>query len=244
MASLGSCSPFFFGRHSEREEFLDYLLYLDSRNTFRSSSKVQPLHRQARHLLTPLSSYHNTNWRSDLLHPGTFSRSPSRSLSSFSGAGGWGTSVLGQWGASGYGYATHQHQHSASLSKLDLPASFNKYFAFYPCKYCRLTYIYRSKNKSSFVPDQMDSLLPMLVKARCSGLHCKGSDHKCETPLHSINSGFKQYSKLALPDQQKLSVYRPNGYKAMMDLAVMCNGSLNYPFILVAIKNDFLISVQ
>ena len=49
----------------------------------------------------------------------------------------------------------------------------------------------------------MDSLLPMLVKARCSGLHCKGSDHKCETPLRSIDNGFNKYFKLTLPDRQK-----------------------------------------
>ena len=134
MASLGSSSPFFVDKHSEREEFLEYLLYLDSRNTVRHSSEVQPLYRQARHLLTPLSSYHSTNWRNDLLHPGTFPRSPSLSPSSFSTASGWGTGVHGQWGASGFGYTTHQHRHSASLSNLDLATSFNKHFAFYRCK--------------------------------------------------------------------------------------------------------------
>ena len=202
-------------KHSEKEEFLKYLLYLDSKNTLRASQGTRLLHSQQRHPVTPVSSCPRNH-----LQPCILTRSPSRSLSSFSGLSGWGTGLLRQWGASGYGYTTHQHQHSASLAKLEVPSSIENYFAFYPCKYCRLTYMYHQRNKSSFVPDEMDCLLPMLVKARCSALHCRGSSHRCETPLHSVGSNCKDYVKLNLSDKQKVPVYRSNGYKSMMDLAV------------------------
>ena len=211
-----SRNPFHTYKPSEKEEFLKYLLYLDSKNTLRTSPGTRLFRAHPRHLVTPVSSCLKNN-----LQPYMCTRSPSRSLSSISGLSGWGTGLLGQWGASGYGHTTHQHQHSASLAKLEVPSSFpKKYFAFFPCKCCRLTYVYHQRNKSSFVPDEMDSLLPMLVKARCSALHCKGSSHRCETPLHSVDSNGKQYVKLALTDEQRVPVYRSNGYKAMVDLAV------------------------
>ena len=264
-----SRNPLHTYKHSEKEDFLKYLLYLDSKNTLRASQGTRLLHSQQpladlgggvrdarpplgvqilsiscsfrenlacsrppwrvhappsgkswirhwqRHPVTPVSSCLR-----NYLQPGMYTRSPSRSLSSFSGLSGWGTGLLRQWGASGYGYTTHQHQHSATLAKLEVPSSFENYFAFYPCKYCRLTYVYHQRNKSSFVPDEMDSLLPMLVKAQCSALHCRGSSHRCETPLHSVGSSCKDYVKLNLSDKQKVPVYRSNGYKSMVDLAV------------------------
>ena len=210
-----SRNPLHTYKHSEKEEFLKYLLYLDSKNTLRASQGTRLLHSQQRHPVTPVSSCLR-----NYLQPGMLTRSPSRSLSSFSGLSGWGTGLLRQWGASGYGYTTHQHKHSASLAKLEVPSLFENHFAFYPCKYCRLTYVYHQRNKSSFVPDEMDSLLPMLVKARCSALHCRGSSHRCETPLHSVGRNCKDYVKLNLSDKQKVPVYRSNGYKSMVDLAV------------------------
>ena len=65
-------------KQSEKEEFLKYLLYLESKNTLRTSQGTRLLHSQQRHPVTPVSSCLRNN-----LKPGIFTRSPSRSFSSF-----------------------------------------------------------------------------------------------------------------------------------------------------------------
>ena len=108
----------------------------------------------------------------------------------------WGPSYIGSWGASGFGHTTHQHQHSSVWSHFG-KNQYNRHFAFFPCHECNLTYVYRNKTSRDMVPTHMDDLLPMLVKARCSGIRCIGSDHGCVTPCTSPSAA--RVGRLQLP---------------------------------------------